>query len=177
VSDGGQAAGRFAGKRDLTGWDLFRLTPPNGPIVPVVQTQFDEHDADVAPDGRWIAFVTNETGRDEVRIVRPDGNGARVLSANGGSEPSWSRDGRELFYREGDRMIVVPLERSTGLLSGTPKVLFDGRYLPCEWPGGPRNYDAARDGSKFVMVARKLDVRPRTIHVIVNWPALISAAR
>jgi Tol biopolymer transport system component len=160
----------FSGKRIATGWDVF-LLPLAGERRPrpLVQTAFDEYDAVVSPDGRWIAYVTDETGQDEVCVLPLDATGGRrPVSTNGGTEPCWSRDGRELFYRDGDKVMVVSVDGRTGFPAGVPRMLFSERFLPRDWPGGPRNYDVDGHG-RFVMVARKSDIRPQTIHVLLNW--------
>ena len=75
---------------------------------PLLVTRFYERGAVFSPDGRWLAFVTDESGRAEVYIQPFPGPGAKVpMSNNGGLQPMWSRDGRELFYREGDWMMAV----------------------------------------------------------------------
>lgn len=165
----------FSGRRVGTRWDVFFL-PLAGDRRPqaLVQSPFDDYDAAVSPDGRWVAYVTDETGQDEVcirPIWRADAE-RYTVSSNGGTEPCWSPKGHELFYRDGDRMMVADIDQRTGLPVGAARLLFTGRFLHRDFPGGPRNYDVDKQG-RFVIVARKSDSRPRVIHVLLGWAGLI----
>ena len=90
------------------------------------------------PSGKWIAFASDDSGRDEVYLLRwPSADGKVPISSRGGTSPVWSRDGREIFYREDTRMMAVKFNTDTGVLS-SPEVLFDLRRL-CPtpiWPCG-----------------------------------------
>ena len=98
---------------------------------PLVQTEANETRPAVSPGSEWIAFTSDETGQPEVYVARfPEFDDKRPLSRAGGSHPSWSHDGRELFYIEGDRrMMSVSVDRSSGITLGTPEFLFEGPYL------------------------------------------------
>ena len=133
-----------------------------------------EHSPVLSPDGRWLAYVSFETGSAEVHVRPYPGPGrARIVSLKGGTQPLWSRDGRELFYRSGDFLMVVPLEsRGSELMLGTPKPLFEGRfdYGPggSDGDGGGLNYDVTPDGSRFIMLQLP-EVRSSQIHVVTDW--------
>ncbi len=137
-----------------------------------LDTEFDETGAVFSPDGRWLAYESNETGRDEVYIqpFSVTGPGGKLpVSIGGGAEPVWPRDSRDLFYRNGDRMMAVAIETSPELSVGTPRLLFEGRFLE----KGPvplrRNYDVSADGQRFLMIQREHDLVPTEIIVVLNW--------
>ncbi|MGH9463512.1 MAG: protein kinase domain-containing protein [Vicinamibacteria bacterium] len=126
----------------------------------------DESGAIFSPNGRFIAYVSNESGRDEVYVrVHPDG-GKSLISADGGTEPVWSRNGRELFYRSGDWLMVVGIESEPPLVAGRPQFLFEAPYDEA----GPTysNYDTTPDG-RFIMVRSGGDREADELVVITNW--------
>ena len=115
------------------------------PWKPLLQTEANEVSPALSPDGAWIAYTSNRTGRPEVYVERfPGLTDRQPISTDGGAEPLWSRDGRELFYRRGNAMMVVPLGGSSTLSVGTPRVLFEGSYYATD---GSRRYDIAPDGN------------------------------
>ena len=123
----------------------------------------------VSADGRWFAYVSDETGREEVWIRPVHSVSPREqASLDGGAEPAWSRDGRELFFRQEDRMMSVPVSTSDGELdAGVPQELFRGRFSYFDPLFGPRSYDVAPDG-RFLMVQSDAP-RPTEIQVVVNF--------
>jgi Tol biopolymer transport system component len=146
-------------------WILSR----EGDATPLVVTSFDQRMATFSPDGRWIAYQSNESGRFEIYVRPYPGSGGRELvSTNGGREAVWSRDGRELFYREGNRLMVVSLDTSAGLKAGLPRMLFEGYNTTI----GGTYYDVSPDGQRFVMVQgsqRAGMVRPSELRLVQNW--------
>ena len=132
-------------------------------IAPLLASGFNESNAAVSPDGRWLAYRSDESGRDEVYVQRFPELGGRVqISTDGGTGPLWSPDGTELFYREGPAMMAVAVDGSGPAFSaGRPVRLFEGRYLD----DLARNYDLAPDG-RFLMI--KLAETLDQIHVLVN---------
>ena len=103
--------------------------------APLIKTMFDEQNAEVSPDGRWVAYQSNESGEYEV-YVRPfpqvDG-GRWQVSTGGGARPAWARNGRELFYLVGSgRMMAVPIQPGATFAAGNPQLLFDGRYVAAQ---------------------------------------------
>ena len=87
-------------------------------------------------------------------------------STSGGIEPVWSADGRQLFYRLGNELLVVDVELEPELALGPPRVLFQGSFSPTRV--GPPNYDVSPDGTRFIMVEEN-DNLPTEIHVVLNW--------
>ncbi len=118
-----------------------------------------------SPDGRWIAYTSDETRWWEVYVEPYPGPGPKVMiSTEGGQLPVWSRDGKELFYRWGDRMMAATVETQPEFKVTGTEVLFKGRYLTNEF----HNYDVAPDG-RFLMIQESQASTPPAIHVVLNW--------
>ncbi|MCG6927177.1 MAG: protein kinase, partial [Acidobacteria bacterium] len=156
-----------------TGLDIWMLPlDGEGEPRPFLASRANEFDATFSPDGRWVAYVSDETGRNEV-YVQPlaHSDGKWQISGDGGSEPVWSRGGRELLYRNGDRFMVVDTDTEADFKSGKPRMLFEGRYATNVT--GTRNYDITPDGENLLLVALSEDggeeAAPRRIHVVLNW--------
>jgi dipeptidyl aminopeptidase/acylaminoacyl peptidase len=134
--------------------------------------------AKISPDGRWLAYASNETGRYEV-YVRPCPSGdARWLITNaGGSEPSWRRDGKELYYLAADgSLMAVPVAATPAFQPGTPLRLFPTRMSTLVNTSFTRNqYVASADGQRFLINQPAGD--PAAIVVAVDWPASLSHRR
>jgi Tol biopolymer transport system component len=121
-----------------------------------------------SPDGRWLAYESDETGEREVYVTRyPGPAGSQLISVNGGREPRWSRDGRELFYNRGDRLVVVSVETTDSMLkTGPPTVLFEMPYTGLD--RGGMGYDVAPDGQRFVMLQLP-EATSSQINVVLHW--------
>ena len=150
-----------------TNRDIY-LFPPNGEQKPWLATPADEFSARFSPDGRFVAYVSDETGRDEVFVGGYPELGARTpISTNGGREPTRSRDGRELFYRslDGATMYAVSVRTDAGFSAGTPAALFEGDYFlhPVNGPA----YDVSADGQRFLMIQEERGTTK--LHVVLNW--------
>ncbi len=144
-----------------------------GPIAPLVASPFAEQYVGASPDGRWISFVSDQSGRDEVYVRDLAGEQDQVLvSLEGGSEPVWSPDGKELFYREtGQRdpyLVAAHIETTPALRVAGRTRLFPIGDIVGTAPHA--NYDISPDGKTFVMVRRSPSAR---IVVIQNLPALV----
>jgi serine/threonine-protein kinase len=146
------------------------LLQRDGEAKPRVETVFAERSPTVSPDGRWLAYHSNESGRVElyVRPYPPPGGRERV-SSNGGRSAVWSRDGRELFYLEGDRLMAVSIDTAAGFKASAPRMLFDGYVVS----GSGTNYDVSSDGQRFVMVQRGPEAAllegRRPLRLVLNW--------
>ena len=137
--------------------------------IPWLQTKFNETVPRFSPDGHWIAYVSDESGRYEVYVQPYPGPGGKwQISADGGQQPLWSRDGHELFYRNGDKTMEVAVTTQPSFSASTPKILFEGEY---ETVGGPgTNFDIAPDGQRFLMVKASPGAAAGTqINVVLNW--------
>ena len=166
ASDGTLA---FTERRAATGRDILLLSLRDQTQRALLTSAADESSPKFSPDGRWLAYVSNETGGSEVyvRPVSASGRG-RPVSVEGGSEPVWAPDGRELFYREGTRMMAVTID--AGGQAQPPRVLFDGDFARGTIDAA--NYDVMPDG-RFVMVQRPSPTSGPTVHVLINWLAAL----
>ncbi len=118
---------------------------------PLVQTRFLEVNAELSLDGHWLAYQSNESGRDEI-YVRPFPNvtgGKWQVYASGGARPLWGRNGQELVYESIGALMRVPLTTVPTFLAGTPSKLFDGPYV---YGALERTYDVSPDGRRFLMI-------------------------
>jgi eukaryotic-like serine/threonine-protein kinase len=158
-----------------TGEDLMWLSidPSTGLSAglpePLLQTKFAERNAQISPDGHWLAYESNESGQEEI-YVRPFpkvGDGRWQISSGGGNVALWARSGRELFYRNGDSMMSASVQTTPTFSATNPTKLFQ-KYAP----GLGRNYDVSRDGQRFLMIK---DTSPAdqtiaaSMVVILNW--------
>ncbi len=160
-----------------TDWDISILWR-EGKVEPFLHTRFAETHPEFSPDGRWIVYVSNQSGRIEVYVSPSTGSGSAVqISVQGGTSPAWSRDGREVFYRQGEKFIAVKIEiNGNRLTAGSRKELFEhvanryGSAIPV------RSYDVAPDG-RFLLIKRGDDVEtaaleqhfPTRIRIVQNW--------
>ncbi len=132
-----------------------------------LRTPFQERNATVSPNGRWLAYESNESGRYEVYVQAfPDGGGKLQISTEGGVGPVWARSGRELFYRNGDQMWSVPITSGPGFSAGESKVLFEG---PFESTARHPDYDVSPDGQRFLMIRTPPESAPRQMNIVINW--------
>jgi Tol biopolymer transport system component len=160
-----------------TGRDLWALPiQPQGvgTPFPVVRTRFAEDQGQFSSDGRWIAYRTNESGKDEIYVQAFPGPGGRArVSTEGGSQPRWRRDGRELFFVAPDgRLMAVPVALpSSGQAPsvGAPVALFAVRLTA---RGSPKQqYAVAPDGQRFLMVVSADETIAAPITIVQNWLA------
>jgi hypothetical protein len=171
-------------RKALLLWEL--ATPPQADIVelslegsfprtPLLNDKrYDEQNPQLSPDGRWLAYASNKSNKLEVYLrPYPDAKsgGERPVSTGGGYGPLWSPDGKEIFYRNGDSVMVVKVETSPSLKLGPPDYVFTNPYfygalLKTKFP----LWDISRDGKRFLMM--KEDTPPaslRKIIVVTNW--------
>ena len=142
---------------------------------PILQGPSAKSGGALSPDGRWLAYQSNETGRDEVYVLPfPRGGKAEPISKNGGIDPVWRGDGRELFFiasnATANSLMAASID-SGGRLDGAPRTLF---------PLGPRlaagythSYAASRDGSRFLTAMAEGPPVRNPLTVITNWPAVV----
>ena len=122
-----------------------------------------------SPDGRWIAYTSNESGRTEVYVRPYPGPGGKwQVSTDGGTEPVWNPKGRELFYRSGQKMMGVDYTGQPEFSAGKPRMLFEGPYVPS--PRSLADYDVSSDGQRFLML-KNAEQKPGEISVVLNWTA------
>jgi len=140
---------------------------------PYLQSQFDEKHARFSPDGRWVVYTSNESGREEVYLQSFPRSGSRFqISTGGGREPLWRKDGTEVFYIAEDRTLVaVPVKltnsASEPLQLGLPKPLFPVTLVDAFFVG--RSYEVSNDGQRFLMPAIASDATAPPLTVVLNW--------
>jgi len=149
--------------------DIWVLRMSDRKAQPFLRTKFDEAVPQFSPDGRWLAYISNESGRSEIYVQPYPGPGGKwQISTEGGTEPAWNRNGRELFYRSGDKMMAVEIATQHGFAAGTPRMLFEGRYELAPFPA--TNYDVSPDGQRFLMVKpSEQEAATTQINVVLNW--------
>jgi Tol biopolymer transport system component len=143
-------------------------------MTPLIQTPFTEALPEISPDGRWLAYMSDDSGQLQVYVRPfPDVNTGRwQVSVAGGNRPVWARNGRELFYASPTGTIMaVPVGTGSTFTSGTATKLFAWPTIAA--PGQARTYDISRDGQRFLMVKEaggdRKDAPSATITVVLNW--------
>jgi len=124
-----------------------------------------------SPDGRWLAYISDESGRSEVYVQPYPGPGGKwQISTEGGTEPAWNPNGRELFYRSGDKMMSVEITIQPSFAAGTPRMLYQGRYE--SGPVPTTDYAVSLDGQRFLMLKpNEQTSSPALTQIVVvqNW--------
>ena len=152
-----------------TGYDIWMLRLSDRKIQPFLKTSFNESAPRFSPDGHWLAYISDDSGRYEVYVQPYPGPGGKSqISTDGGKEPVWNPNGRELFFRRDGKMMAVEIATQSGFVAGKPHVLFEGPYEPS--PGSNANYDVSRDGQRFLMLKQIEQEQSATqINVVLNW--------
>jgi Tol biopolymer transport system component len=158
-----------------TGLDIWVLpmegAKPGAPFA-FLRSEFNEFLGQLSPDNRWMAYTSDESGRREVYVRPfPSGQGQWNISVNGGEQPRWRADGRELFFvaADGKMMAVAVKSAGTAFEPGTPHALFEANLAAP--PGAPLlEYDVATDGQRFLVNAAGTP-SPTTLSLLTNWDA------
>jgi hypothetical protein len=145
----------------------------------IAQSRFVVGSPKFSPDGQWVAYSSNESGRPEVYVQRWRGSGPKIqVSTEGGTDPVWSRRSSELFYRNGDKMMACAVRVGPTLTVSAPQLLWEGQYAAgmnssCGVSGPTSaNYDVTADGQRFLMIQDKdQDAVARQLVVVTNWAA------
>jgi Tol biopolymer transport system component len=172
----------YSAQDPKTGSDLWALPMSGGgAAIPIATSSFDETQGEFSPDGHWIVYVSNETGRNEVYVRRfPDGSGTQV-SIDGGRFPRWQRAGHELFFLSPDNhMMVTSLQVSADGRTATPGVpvqlfathLASGANIPTSGYVSRPQYVVAPDG-RFLMNVSLEDLAAPPITVVLNWTSAL----
>jgi serine/threonine-protein kinase len=146
----------------------LRSMSEQGVVRPLAQTRAREIEPTFSVDSRWIAYSSNESGRFEI-YVKPvsDAPGKwQIVSDGGGVEPLWASSGRELFFREGEKMWAVDVASEPAFSAGKPTLLFEGPYSLSSTDS--QNYDVSHDGKRFLML-RPQPSSPEPLQIVTNW--------
>jgi len=140
------------------------------PIPFVVNTRFGEQFGQFSPNGRWIAYSSNETGRTEVYVAPfQHAGGTTRISSAGGGWPKWRRDGQEIFYVAGDTLMAVPVRENASKLDfGVPQPLFQTPF-----DRSPLPFAVTADGQRFLVNRSAPSATQAAIMLVVNWTALL----
>ena len=155
----------FGEEHPETGLDVWLLTvDPASEPIPLLTTASREHQSIFSPNGRWLAYTSDETGRDQVYVMPvPTTGQRRPITANGGSEPQWSRDGSELYFRRGSLVLRVDLTEQNGeLVPGLERTVPIVATWYNNWFQG---FDIAADGR---VLATSGDIFT-SVEVVLNW--------
>jgi Tol biopolymer transport system component len=139
---------------------------------PLLGSHFWEDRGTFSPDGKWVAYQSNESGTHEIWVTDfPEGRQKHRVSERGGREPRWSHDGKELFYVSADDTLMA-----AAIADGPESARSVPLFRPGAWPGTEgRHYAVSNDGQKFLVQAGRLD-QSRTLNVLFNWPQILRAA-
>jgi Tol biopolymer transport system component len=154
-----------------TQWDVWMTkVGSEEPPVALLRGPFAENQPQISPDGRWIAYTSNESGRTEVYVQSfPALEGKWQISTAGGGDPRWRPDGRELFYIGDDgRLMAVPIRGSQTFEPEPAEALFETGLAP-HYGDARNHYDVSRDGRRFLLMAPVNDARSGPFTVVVNW--------
>jgi len=155
-------------------WDIGILPMEgNGEPEYLLTSEATECCAKFSPDGKWLAYVSDELGRQNVYIRPFPGPDVKWLisdEAEGGAQPVWSPDGRELFYRIGLKTVAVSIQAQDQTLSVVNReVLFEGAYVSHSNPAGLAYYGISPDGKRFLMMKEETAQQQAPINVVLNW--------
>jgi len=148
--------------------DILLLSLSDRQLTPYLKTDFSEYDAQVSPDGKWIAYVSDESGKPEVYVQPFVVSGAKwQISASGGEQPRWRRDGKELFFVSGDnKLSAAEIQSNITLQPGIPRPLFEVRIVRSD---GRQNYAVSADGQRFLVNTVPEDTSSGSINLVFNW--------
>jgi Tol biopolymer transport system component len=157
--------------------DLWVLPLKGDPSTPLgagkkpqvfLKTQFNEYDPRISPDGKWVAYTSDENGRNEVYVQAfPEPGGKWQISTEGGDSPVWARNGKEIFYRNGSKFYVASVVTAPSFSLSPGRLLFDQHYA--ENPRREAQYDVFPDGQRFLMLKGDAAAASSQYQVVTNW--------
>jgi serine/threonine-protein kinase len=163
--------GRYVlfGSQTDSGSDVHLADLADGTSRPFLASSAAERAAVFSPDGKYVAYVSDEEGPEEVFVQPFPALDARAkVSVGGGQDPAWSRDGAELFFLSGRRMKVVDVSQTPGFSASRPRELFEAGYLQ-NWNSTLASYDVSPDGQHFAMVRQRSGAEGIEIDVVLDW--------
>jgi serine/threonine protein kinase/Tol biopolymer transport system component len=152
------------------GYEIHTLPLTDGNPKPFIRSPSSGTAPRFSPDGHFIAYASDESGRFEIYVRPYPGPGGKwQISTEGGTEPVWNPKGREMFYRSGTKMMAVEVTTQGTFSAGRPKLLFEAPYVPS--PRTFQNYDVSPDGQRFLMLkpSESAEAAPTQINVVLNW--------
>lgn len=151
--------------------ELWYLTWPERELKPLIQVKWVVRGAQFSPDGRWVAYASNESGSMEVYVTSfPSGNGKWQVSTGGGQEPRWRKDGKELFFLSRDsKMMAAPVSTGASFEAGTPVSLFQTRRRQPISSQDLLSYDVSADGQRFLIATQVDEANTAPLSVLLNW--------
>ena len=161
--------------REVGVW-MLPLTGDRQPR-PFVKARFNVGAGKFSPDGKWVVYCSMESGKAEIYVQPWPGPGPKIqISSEGGIDPMWRRDGKEIFYRNASRMMAVPVSTQASFQAGRPQLLWEGEYTlglssSCGLQGATfTSYDVSPDGQRFLMIKdNDRNMYATKIVVVVNW--------
>jgi eukaryotic-like serine/threonine-protein kinase len=159
-----------------TGWDIWQVNLNDRQRVPLIQTAFNEMQGQLSTDGRWLAYASDESGRWEVYVQPVPTNGAKwQISTNGGFEPRWRRDGRELFFLTlGHEVMSAAVTMRPAFEADVPRRLFVAPMEGAVPSGYHRYYAISPDGSRILINEKQTDGDRGAITVVLNWTEMLT---
>ncbi len=148
-----------------SGQDVWLYSADERASTPFLQGPANESSASFSPDGRWVAYVSDESGAAQIYVRPVNGPGRSQVSIDGGTAPVWGRDGRELFFGNGDALFAAPVALGETFSSGTVRRLFSGPYT---FDAVTVNYDVAPDGQHFLVPGNQA-AAPQQLELVLNW--------
>jgi eukaryotic-like serine/threonine-protein kinase len=155
------------------GQDLWFLTLPEVKSAPFLKATSILRNGQFSPDGKWVAYASNETGKWEIYVTSfPEPRGKWQISTGGGEQPRWRGDGKELFYLSSDgKMMAAPVTTGSNFSFGTPTVLFQAAPRQPVSTNDQFVYDVSRDGQRFLMITQVKNKETQPMSVVLNWDA------
>jgi Tol biopolymer transport system component len=170
--DGKYLVYQHSNTKTVTDISYLELQPGADPRKPVtfLSTAANERVPKLSPDGRFLAYVSNESGSKEIYVRPfPDGAGKWQASVKGGTQPHWRSDGKEMYYVEDNALMAVTISTTQGFTLGPPQRLFESADLL--YTLAATQYDVSADGQRFVTIApvQQNEPAPPKIHIVLNW--------
>jgi eukaryotic-like serine/threonine-protein kinase len=157
------------------GRELWSIAWPEHTAKPIISSKWMTRGGQFSPDGRWVAYSSNESGRMEVYVMSfGDSSGKWQVSNGGGSEPRWRQDGKELFFLASDgKMMATPVVSGTGFEAGSPVTLFQTHRRQPISSQDLFSYAVSNDGQRFLFASKLEETGAAPLTVVLNWDSLM----